>query len=266
MSISSDDARNNQNLAQPGARKSALLTSAGFAHAFFTRKGGTSSGAFASLNFSTVHGDDAQAVDRNLAVAAAILGTEKSRIFYLSQVHGTRFLEIEVNSRQQELLHEQGDIVLTRTSGQAAAVRTADCVPILFGCRASGWVAACHAGWRGCAAGAVLATVRALKDRGAADLVCAIGPHISVRAFEVSEEVARELQAASPDKNIIERGYEKPHVDLRKMVRAQLRSVGLSDSLIDDVEGCTYQEPEWFFSYRRDGNPSGRMLSAIVAP
>jgi copper oxidase (laccase) domain-containing protein len=48
------------------------------------------------------------------------------------------------------------------------------------------------------------------------------------------------------------------------MVRAQLGAAGLRDSAIDDVFGCTVLEPDRYFSFRRDGNPSGRMLSAIV--
>jgi copper oxidase (laccase) domain-containing protein len=91
-----------------------------------------------------------------------------------------------------------------------------------------------------------------------------VGPHISLQSFEVGADVARQLVDASPDKDIVDHSYEKPHVNLRKMVRAQLRDGGLADADIDDVAGCTVLETARFFSYRRDGNPSGRLLSAIV--
>ncbi len=100
------------------------------------------------------------------------------------------------------------------------------------------------------------------------DLIAAIGPHISLAAFEVSEEVAQTLLAASRDPDIVLRSpppsHAKPHVDLRRMLRAELASQGLAEGAIDDVWGCTVLEPERFFSFRRDGKASGRHLSAIV--
>ena len=53
-------------------------------------------------------------------------------------------------------------------------------------------------------------------------------------------------------------------VDLRKIVRAQLVEIGLSLDSIEDVPGCTFCDPVRFHSYRRDGERSGRLLSAIV--
>jgi copper oxidase (laccase) domain-containing protein len=96
------------------------------------------------------------------------------------------------------------------------------------------------------------------------DLVAAIGPHISLAAFEVSEDVADTILKASHDPGIVDRTRAKPHVDLRRMLRAELRDLGFADGSIDDVWGCTVLEPARFFSFRRDGKASGRHLSAIV--
>jgi copper oxidase (laccase) domain-containing protein len=101
---------------------------------------------------------------------------------------------------------------------------------------------------------------------GETDLVAAIGPHISLQAFEVSEEVAREIAAASPDPDVVDTTFgPRPHVDLRRVIRAQLRVAGVPEANIDDVFGCTVGDPTQFFSFRRDGPKSGRHLSAIVA-
>jgi len=48
------------------------------------------------------------------------------------------------------------------------------------------------------------------------------------------------------------------------MVRSQLMQEGIETEDIDDVLGCTVLDPTRFFSFRRDKNPSGRLLSAIV--
>lgn len=246
---------------------SPLLTSAGFRHAFFTRRGGVSSGPYESLNFSVTVGDAPANVAENLRRAAAVLGVGVDRVHYLSQVHGRDVVEVSEVVDAAALRSCRGDALVGASSDHACAVRTADCVPILVGERGSGVAAAVHAGWRGVSARIVEAALTAMRRRigRSGDFVAAIGPHISLAAFEVSDEVATELRNASPDPDVIERSAGlKPHVDLRRIVRAQLEALGVAPAAIDDVDGCTVGEPARFFSYRRDGKHSGRHLSAIV--
>lgn len=246
--------------------KSALLSDAGFVHGFFTREGGVSEEPYASLNTTTVTGDDPAHVDENLRRIARALDVTPSRLYFLTQVHGIDCVEVDGSQPHDAVLALHGDTVVARASSAplACAVRTADCVPVLLGCLDTGAVAACHAGWKGCARGALLEAVLALRARGATRLVAAIGPHISLTSFEVSEDVAAELLAASPDKTVVDRSHERPHVDLRKMARAQLESLDIALDAIDDVPGCTVLDVARFFSFRRDRERSGRLLSAIV--
>lgn len=248
--------------------QSELLRRAGFSHAFFTRNGGVSPDPYRSLSFSSAVGDDPSNVARNLARAAAALGVEPDRVHFLSQVHGRAVQVVDGSESREQVLQRQGDAVLSRAPNVACGVRSADCVPILLADLRSGAVAAIHAGWRGTVGGVVEAGVRALERLAgdAPELVAAIGPHISVDAFEVSEEIAAQLQLASPETDVVRRDRgPRPHVDLRRILRAQLRALAVPDASIDDVFGCTVGEPERFFSYRRDGRRSGRHLSAIVA-
>jgi purine-nucleoside/S-methyl-5'-thioadenosine phosphorylase / adenosine deaminase len=245
--------------------ESALLRGAGFRHAFFTRNGGVSVGAYASLSFSVAAGDSTSNVRQNLLRAGAALGVDAVRIHFLSQVHGRTALELVGGEDQNHVVQFEGDALFSKTPNLACGVRSADCVPVLIADRRSGAVAAAHAGWRGAVQGVVSSAVRALRDLAPhADLVAAIGPHISQAAFEVSSDVAEAILAASHDPGIVDRSRNRPHVDLRRMLRAELRSHGLEDSAIDDVWGCTVSEPARFFSFRRDGKASGRHLSAIV--
>lgn len=251
------------------ALESRLLGEAGFVHAFFTRQGGVSGGEHASLNFAASTGDDPSNVAANLERAAARLGIPASRIFYLSQVHGVATAVVDEGDDRERVLHQEGDAVAAR-GGQrlACGARSADCGTILLGDRASGAVCAVHAGWKGTARGVVEAAVLALRQvaGGEPRLVAAIGPHIEACCFEVGAEVAAELAAASEAGAAVVRPGPrgKPHVDLRAILRAQLRSAGLAGDAIDDVRGCTVCDPERFFSYRRQGAKSGRLLAAIV--
>ena len=245
--------------------ESALLRNAGFRHAFFTRNGGVSQGAYRSLSFSIAAGDSPDNVQRNLERAGVALGVPGARVHFLSQVHGRVALTLTGSELQADLIRVEGDALVSRSPGLACGVRSADCVPVLLADRRSGAVAAAHAGWRGVASGVVSATVGALRALSPdLDLVAAIGPHISLAAFEVSDDVAETLLSASHDPHVVDRSRAKPHVDLRRMLHAELHTHGLSESQIDDVWGCTVSEPEQFFSFRRDGKASGRHLSAIV--
>src|SRR5450432_1138145 len=245
--------------------ESALLRGAGFRHAFFTRNGGVSTGAYASLSFSVAAGDNAKNVRENLERAGASLGVAAERIHFLSQVHGRAAHELVGGEDQSRVVQLEGDALLSKAPNLACGVRSADCVPVLIADRRSGAVAAAHAGWRGAVQGVVSSAVHALRDLAPQpDLIAAIGPHISQAAFEVSNDVAEAILAVCHDRGIVDRARDRPHIDLRRMLRAELCSQGLADSAIDDVWGCTVSEPARFFSFRRDGKASGRHLSAIV--
>ncbi|RYZ10043.1 MAG: polyphenol oxidase [Myxococcales bacterium] len=247
--------------------QSPVLLRAGFRHAFFTRLGGASEGPFRSLSFSTAVGDEPRHVEENLRRAGALLGVEPSRIAYLSQVHGREARFFREPQLLRDALTLEGDAIGGSDPGSAYGVRSADCVPILLADTRSGAVMAIHAGWRGVVRGAVEAGAACLLENAppGAELLAAIGPHISRAAFEVSEDVAAELEAACPVPGAVTReAGAKPHVDLRFIVTRKLLALGLNEASVDQVGGCTFLDPEHYFSFRRDGKASGRHLSAIV--
>jgi YfiH family protein len=256
-----------ESAAIPRFLTSPLLEKAGFRHAFFTRVGGVSEGPYASLSFSAAAGDSQKNVDANLERAAAALGVDASRLYFASQVHGCAGVWVMGNEDRKDVLRVEADAVAGENPRAAVCVRIADCVPILVGDRERGAAVAIHAGWKGLVAGVVEQGIAVLRRAGSApkDLVCAIGPHITLPAFEVSDDVAQALRAASSDKDVVELSYgPKPHVDLARITRAQLIAAGVPGEAVDLVPGCTLREPDRFFSFRRDGAKSGRHLAAIV--
>jgi YfiH family protein len=248
--------------------ESSLLARAGFSHAFFTRAGGVSQPPWDTLNFAAGTGDDPAAVRENFARAASLLGVSAARLYVVSQVHGVAAQVLAGDEDRDAVLRKIGDITLSLSPGVACGVRTADCVPILIADRTSGAVAAIHSGWKGTVANVAASGVRALRElvgsRG--DLLAAIGPHIEACCFEVGADVAAELAACSPLGAAVVIAGDKQHVDLRRIVRAQLEAAGIDPAAIDDVRGCTVGDEERFHSYRRDGKIGGRLLSAIVVP
>ena len=246
--------------------ESALLREKGFRHAFFTRRGGVSVPPWDTLSFVTTTGDDPAAVLENRRRAARHLGVPVERLYYPSQVHGTASARLDGTEDWDAVLHSIGDITLARVPGVGCAVRSADCVPVLLGDLRSGAVAAIHSGWKGTVANVVNAAIQALREVIGAepDLVAAVGPHLERCCFEVGDDVAAALAACSTAGARAVIPGPKAHVDLRIVIRAQLESAGVASAHIEDVAGCTGCDAERFFSYRREGQVSGRLLSGIA--
>jgi YfiH family protein len=218
---------------------------------------------YATLNFAASTGDDPANVAANLERASALLGVE--RIGFLSQVHGTHAVRLDGREDPRELVRVEGDATFSTVEGVACGVRSADCGTILAGDRETGAVVAIHAGWRGTELGVVEAGIAALREaigsRG--DIVAAIGPLIESCCFEVGADVAARLASCSAlrERAIVKRVGEKAFVDLRAILEQKLSALGVET---DQVRGCTVCDRARFFSYRREGKVSGRMLAAIV--
>jgi YfiH family protein len=242
--------------------RSSLLSSAGFVHGFATRRGGVSQGPFASLNFRVTASERAENVAENLRILGEEIGFVPAELHLVDQVHGARVIAADRRTVTQR--GDQADAIVLE-GGSAGAVRVADCVPVLIGDLFSGRAVAVHAGWRGIEAGVLGAALAALGDSRRAR-VAALGPCIGPCCFEVGVDVAERIARAAANRAIVvSASGEKAHVDLRLAVRSQLVMHGMRDFDVEDVAGCTKCDAERFFSFRRDGDKSGRHLAVIVA-
>ncbi|MEZ5332917.1 MAG: polyphenol oxidase family protein [Thermoanaerobaculia bacterium] len=182
-----------------------------------------------------------------LAEMIGALDEAPTETSWLRQVHSGRILDARPGCSGE------GDALLTRRSGLAVAIATADCVPVvLAGPRA---VAVVHAGWRGIAAGIVPAAVLRLAEHGAVEAAW-IGPAIGPCCYEVGEDVADRVEAAAgPAARVAGRSGRKPHLDLVAAVEGQLRAAGVPS--VESAGLCTRCRPDWH-SFRRDGAGAGR--------
>lgn len=190
----------------------------------------------------------------------------------------------------------EGDALLTREPGVLLSVRAADCMPVLLADPRRRAIAAIHAGWRGALAGAVEKTVgemvRIFGSRPP-DLLAAVGPSIRACCYQVGDEVMSAFCGRYPEgesffrpaphdrvEEDISRRYpllflsKQPpghgpdsaptmHLDLAAVARYQLQRAGLMNSKIQVADFCTACRTELFFSHRKEGGRTGRMMAVI---
>ena len=177
-----------------------------------------------------------------------------------TQVHGNRAVTIRERP-EPGAARDAGecDVLATDLAGVALAVQTADCVPIvLAGSRA---VATAHAGWRGTAANAAGAAVRALEALGDAPdgLRAWIGPSVGACCYEVGGEVAAQFAGEFLRASCGGRF----RLDVAAVNRAQLEAAGVPAGSISTHPACTICGGAKYASYRRDGARAGRMIGTV---
>jgi YfiH family protein len=248
--------------------KSALLSELrGVRHAFFTRRGGVSTGVYHSLNVGVGSKDDPEAVQENRARAAAALGVELSHLLTCYQIHSN----IAVTADRPFSQRPEADGVVTKTPGLACGALAADCAPILLADGEARVIASAHAGWKGALGGIVAATVEAMVAQGARRerIVAAVGPCIGQASYEVGEEFMDRFSLEAPGS---ERFFapgripQKRQFDLPGFVLQRLKEAGIERAEWTGMDTCA--DENLFFSNRRSfltGEPDyGRLLSAIV--
>ena len=236
-------------------------------HGFFTRKGGVSTGPYASLNCSLSGQDARDAVLENRARVARMLGADPARLVGLHQVHGDAAIPVTEPWRHGE--GPQADAMVTDRPGIALGIVTADCAPVLFADSAAGVIGAAHAGWRGAVGGVLEATISAMRELGAREIIAAIGPCIVQASYEVGPDLRDSVLARDPaDARFFAIGYrpERWQFNLPGYCAARLAAAGVNSIAITGTDTCAREDD--FFSHRRrtlaGGGPIGHQISAIM--
>lgn len=195
--------------------------------------------------------------DASLAEVFAALPDRPPELAWLRQVHSDRVLAAAPGCSGE------GDALTAAAPGLALAVATADCVPVVA--FAEQGITVIHAGWRGIAAGVVPRALEALTALGP-PAGAWIGPAIGACCYEVGEDVAARVVAAStPGARLPGAPGEPSRLDLAAAVAAQLTAGGVPR--IERCGGCTRCDRS-LSSYRRDGAAAGRnwSLAWLAAP
>lgn len=242
-----------------------IFQTEGRAKMFMTsRRGGVSKGAYDSLNLGYFSGDDPENVRRNRSILCEALGVDETSLVVPKEVHGNDVRWVCKRELPLADVALECDALVTTDEEVVLGVTTADCVPmLLYDAKDFQVVSAIHAGWKGVVKDILPQTIREIKERlgiPPSNLKLKVYPCIGVEDFEVGEEVAQQFTRYG-EAVVVREGYEKPHVDLPQIVCIQALQNGI---LIENLEVVRKKlMADTFYSARRDGFHSGRMLTGI---
>jgi polyphenol oxidase len=211
--------------------------------------------------------------DDTMRVSARRTALESSLghpIQWLNQVHGTAVHHVTQATTAQVSIAANAaptaDAAITVLTGQALAIMTADCLPVMFSAHNANGdkaVGAAHAGWRGLLNGVLECTTKALHDAVPhAEIHAHLGPCIGVAQFEVGEEVKQAFIQHNPaaGRHFTYKALNKYWCDLESLARDSLRALGVRS--ITGGGWCTVSDPR-LASYRRR-TTTGRFATVVV--
>jgi len=249
------------------------------------------------LNLGFTEWDSREIVLRNRGKWQKALRAGEAPLVAMHQIHSdvAYVIGAAAADSKQSLAAEsrQGDAMITREPGVLLGIQTADCVPILLVDKKTRAVAAIHAGWRGTLARIASKTLGRMRFEFGTqprDVTAALGPAIGRCCYEVGPEVAQAFASQFPAAadwfdgpferllegdeqpflpwlSMIPPGHQPPperlQLDLRAANRRQLQDAGVPSENIFVSGLCTACRTDLFFSYRREGPRTGRLMGAI---
>ena len=155
------------------------------------------------------------------------------------------------------------DGVFTSNPKVVCVIKVADCMPIFFAHKFRLFYGVVHAGWRGLTNGILKSTPTLfMKHKLRLDEIdIYIGPSIQKCCFEVSEDIIDKF----PLWSIRPKRSGKFMVNLQKIAFEDLRSIGFSKKRIKINSDCSFCKESNYYSYRRDGEKTGRMIGIITS-
>ena len=194
------------------------------------------------------------------------IGIKPDKLICLKQVHGNKiFLAKDTDKGRGAFNYNTAiadcDGIITRERELPLAVFSADCLSVFMLDVRNNAGAVIHAGWRGSKERITLSAINILKEKflsNPEDIICGFGPCIRNCCYEVDKD----FRDYFPD--CIEERQGRLFLDLIKVNSQQLLSAGVLEENISDSQICTSCQNDEFFSYRKEGQSAGRMMSVIM--
>ena len=239
-------------------------------HAFSTKIGvGTRTAHPMDMSFDH---DSREAVTENYRLFCTAAGFDYSSLVASAQDHHT-FVRVCTSAdkgigiyRAKDL--QSVDALVTIEPGVTLCTYYADCTPIFFVDAKTHAIGLAHAGWRGTVgriARRVIETMRDSFGTDPADLICAVGPNISVCCYEVDAPCAKAFDELGLDSSrfIFPKPGDKYMVDMLECNRQILVSCGVQPTNITLSDICTRHRSDLLWSHRATKGDRGTMVAML---
>ncbi len=153
------------------------------------------------------------------------------------------------------------DALVTDKKGLPLAIFTADCLSIFFYDPVRPAIGLVHAGWRSTKGDIALKTIQFMQEQFhtvPSDLLVGFGPLMKSCCYEVGSE----FSAFFPEE--ITNRDNRYYLDLTRVNQKKLLDAGVRYSNISDPMICTSCHNEDFFSFRKEGEACGRIMSVMM--
>lgn len=238
----------------------------GSSHGFFTRKGGVSGGAFASLNLGGSIGDKPENVIENRRRIFHVIGRDPQTLFDVWQVHSDEIIFTD-RAREINAPHFKADGIFTDKPNITILMRFADCVPIILYDPVKGVVGMVHAGWAGTVNQIAARAIREVSVRYGCkphDIIAGIGPSIGPDHYIIGEDVYRKALPVFSDfkEEVLPQENGVLRFDLWRANENLLLREGVGQIMRADI--CTACDTERWFSHRAENGKTGRFAAVIA--
>ncbi|MDD5016929.1 MAG: peptidoglycan editing factor PgeF [Eubacteriales bacterium] len=236
--------------------------------AFSTRIGGVSAKPYDTLNFSRKREQNNHNYLENMKRFAHAAGFNHENAVSINYAHSAVIYKADESDKGHGVvsgnLAVTCDGLVTDTVNLPLISYHADCVPLFFYDPKRRAVAICHAGWKGVASHMATSAISSLTGIGCMpkDILAAIGPCISVKHFEVKQDVGDIFKYEFGD-NTIEIRDGRIYIDLVKSCVIDMLNSGIEPQNMTVSDLCTYEDSYLFFSHRRDKGKTGSMAAVI---
>lgn len=199
---------------------------------------------------------------------AKSLNISSDQLFFPKQTHSNAVVVVTERTTSDDLAGV--DALITNKAGLCITVQTADCVPVLLYDYKKKVIGVVHAGWRGTVGRLVEKTVKKMVDEfecNPQDVQAGIGPSIYKHAYEVGDDViSMVIEQFANYKSLLSPSMRdgKAFFDLWEANKTLLIESGLKPENIELLGMCSYELEHMFFSARRDGPDTGRMISCLM--
>ncbi len=233
-------------------------------HGVFTRSGGTSTGAFDSLNIGINSGDKESIIANNRKLIIKKMGMKP--LVFLNQVHGA---EIKILKKADNDLSEAfqsgketytADGIITDMKDLFLVIQVADCQAVILYDYVNQVIANIHSGWRGSIKNIIGECVAQMVSEFGCqpeNIIAGISPSLGPCCSEFvnyKDEIPESLWRY--------KYQDKAYFDFWKISCDQLMDKGIKRENIENMEICTKCNRNEFYSFRGE-KTTGRFACVI---